>query len=224
MSKGIAKAFSVALLIVPIGGCDIDAGPRETQAIDASAPLAAEARYQVDPARNRVWLLSHEGVFLFEPSRPGRIALSLPDWVWVGTQYGCLPDLALGPRGEAVITSNIVPTLWRVDPDTLAVSVHRPVLDADDDKDVGFSALVYSREHGAFFAASYSHGSLWKIDPRFESAQKVSLSAPLREACGLALRARGLCARTPHRSWTVELAPHGRSAYIGAASCADRPF
>lgn len=215
MSKGIAMAVSIAVLMVPLGGCDIDAAPQQTQ-----ASPAPKARYQVDAARNRVWLLSDEGVFLFEPSRPERIALSLPDWVWVGADYGCPPDLALGPRGEAVITSNVVPTLWRIDPDTLVVSVHRLALDADDDKDIGFSGLVYSREHAAFFAASHSHGSLWRIDPRLERAQKIPLSGGIPGACGLAVYARGLCARTAQGGWRVELAPHGRSAYVGAAPCA----
>jgi hypothetical protein len=234
MSNGIATAFFLAVLILSIGGCNIGAAPRQTEAVATSAPPAPQARYQVDPARNRVWFLSHEGVFLFELSKPGRIALTLADWVWVGARYGCLPDLALGPSGEAVITSNVLPTLWRVDADTLAVSVHRLALDADGDKDVGFSGLVYSREHAAFFAASYSHGSLWRIDSRLESAQKVRLSAAIPQACGLALRAHGpryqgskligLCARTAHGGWRVDFAPDGRSAYVGAAPCAERPL
>jgi hypothetical protein len=229
MKNGIATALSTAILLAPIGGCDISAAPRWGEAPAVAAPLAPKARYQVDAARNRVWFLSHEGVFLFEPSQPERRALALPDWISAGTQYGCMPDLALGPRGEVVITSNVVPTLWRIDPDTLAVSVHRLGLDADGDKDIGFSGLVYSAEHQAFFAASYSHGSLWKIDSRLERAQKVSLSAGLPGVCGLALGVRGnqfaasrpigLCARTAQRGLRVEFAPDGRSAYVGVSPC-----
>ena len=154
MSNGVATAFILAGLIAPLGGCDIGAMSRQAQAPSINAPLAPQARYQVDSVRNRAWSLSPEGVFLVELSKPGKIAIALPGWVWASEPYGCLPDLAVGPRGEAVITSNVVPTLWRIDPDTLAVSVHRLALDADNDKDVGFSALVYSREHEAFFAAS----------------------------------------------------------------------
>jgi streptogramin lyase len=112
----------------------------------------------------------------------------LPGWVWAGAPYGCLPDLALGPRGEAVVTSNVLPTLWRIDPDSLAVSVHALALDADDDKDVGFTGLVYSPQHGAFFAASHAHGSLWRIDPQLRTARKMPLSASNPQPCGLALR------------------------------------
>ena len=102
------------------------------------------------------------------------------------------------------------------------MTVHPLVLDADTDKDVGFSALAYSAQHGAFIAASYAHGSLWRIDSLLERAQKISLSAPIREACGVAVRPRGsqsalsrladVCVHTPHGGWSVILAPDWRSA------------
>jgi hypothetical protein len=85
--------------------------------------------------------------------------------------------LALGPKGEAVITSNVISTLWRVDPETRAVSAHPLELDADKDKDVGFSGLIYSPEHAAYFAVSDSHGTLWKIDASLTSAEKISFAA-----------------------------------------------
>ena len=108
------------------------------------------------------------------------------------------------------------------------MSVHPLALDADTDKDVGFSGLVYSPQHGAFLAASHL-GSLWRIDPLFTKAQKIPLSAPLPEACGLALQPRSaqpalnravdLCVRTPHGGWSVRFAPDARSAYVSAVPC-----
>lgn len=180
-----------------------------------------EVRYQIDSARNRIWVLTDDGVSLYDVKAPKRTAISLPDWVWVDKTYGCLPDLALGPEGEAVITSNVVPTLWRVDPESLAVTVHPLALDADTDKDVGFSGLAYSAEHGAFFAVSYAHGSLWRIDALYTRAQKIELSEPIRTACGLAVRPRGartggLCVRTAEEVWDLDLAPSQRSAYVTA--------
>jgi len=73
----------------------------------------------------------------------------LPGWLYAGEPYGCAPDLALGPKGEALISSDVVPVLWRVDPETLAVTQHTPWLDADADKDIGFTALAFSREQDA---------------------------------------------------------------------------
>jgi hypothetical protein len=230
------RVFSLAIFIVSIGGCDFGAAPRQAAkaAHDWRQLQLPDGRYQIDRERNRVWLLTQEGVFVYDLSRPERIALSLPDWILVDTSYACPPDLALGPRGEAVITSNVLPTLWRIDPDSLAVSVHPLVLDADTDKDVGFSGLVYSAQHGAFLAASYAHGSLWRIDPLFNVAQKIPLSAPIPEPCGLAVRSRSsqqalgrladLCVRTPHGGWSVVLARDLRSAYVSGVPCTDRPW
>jgi hypothetical protein len=228
-------AFVLALSIVSIGGCDLGAAPQQTPKALSDAPHSQppNVRYQVDPARSRLWLLTHAGVFVYDVSRPERVAVSLPGWVTVGAPYSCLPDIALGPKGEALVTSNSVPTLWRIDPDTLAVSVHPLALDADTNKDVGFSGLAYSPQHGAFLAASYHHGSLWRIDPRLKRAQKIPLSAPIPQACGLAVRPRSaqqalgrladLCVLTPHGGWSVIFAPSWRSAYVSAAPCTDLP-
>lgn len=188
---GKLRTFSFVGLMVVSGGCD-------TRAVPPPVPLAAspvdaprfevpDARHQTDPARNRVWSLTHEGVFLQDRAAPEKIVkLHIPGWHWAGAPYGCLPDLALGPRGEAVVTSDVLPTLWRIDPETLAVSVHPLALDADTDKDVGFTSLTYSSRHGAYFAASGIHGSLWKIDPQLGRAQKIALAGPVSKTCALA--------------------------------------
>lgn len=185
-----------------------------------------EVRYQVDPARNRIWVLTDDGVSLYDVMARKAIPISLPEWVRVDKAYGCLPDLALGPKGEAVITSNVIPTLWTVHPETLAVTVHPLALDADADKDVGFSGLAYSAEQGAFFAVSYAHGSLWRIDPLFRRAQRIDLPEPVRGGCGLAVRPRvvqqnirrlgGLCVRTAREVWELDFAPSQRAAYVRA--------
>jgi hypothetical protein len=48
---------------------------------------------------------------------------------------------------------------------------------------VGFSGLAYSAKHGAYFAASRSQGSFWKVDTLLRRAQKTSLAQPQAEAC-----------------------------------------
>ena len=111
------------------------------------------------------------------------ITLPLPGWQWAGAPYGCLPVLALGPRGEVVVTSDVLPKLWRVDPETLAVTVHAPALDERADRDVGFSALSYSARHGAYFAVGSTPGSLWRIDPLLRRAQAAPLAAGAAPAC-----------------------------------------
>lgn len=230
---GILRALGFAGLMAVTGGCDSSAAlpPRPPQASVAPHGKAPEVRSQTDVARNRVWLLTRKGVFLQDRAASAQIVkLEIPGWIWVGAPYGSLPDLALGPKGEAVITSDVVPTLWRIDPETLAVSTHALELDADGGRDVGFAGLVYSSEYGAYFAVSHTHGSLWRIDPMLRRAQKVSLSEPVRDAFGLAVRPRvserkterlaGLCAYTVQGPRAIDLAPDQRFAYLRSTSCA----
>jgi hypothetical protein len=169
MLNGIfSKSQSVmAVLLISIGV----AGEPSAQSVSPILGL------QVDPTRDRIWILTRSGVDIYNfktQKRSGHV--SLPGWHWAGEPFGCSPELALGPRGEALISSDVVPTIWRVDPATLAVSRHELVLDEDADKDVGFSGLAYSAEQGVWFAASCFHGSLWRIDPSLRRAQKMSKS------------------------------------------------
>jgi hypothetical protein len=227
----VAKAAALLLLaasITSITACDSRA-PASQAAQGATAPTQAiQLRHRVDPARNRVWSLTPQGLFLHETAAGAKVAVNLPAWQWAGEPYGCVPDLALGPKGEAVVTSDVMPTLWRIDPESLAISVHSPQLDADVDQDVGFSAIAYSSAQSAWFAVS-SQGSLWRIDPLFRRAEKLALRDPLPKACGLAgssrsaslgrSRVTGLCLRTTEGTWVIDVFPDQRSAYARAAPC-----
>jgi hypothetical protein len=155
--------------------------------------------------------------------------IALPDWLWVGRQYACPPDLAIGPGGEAVISSNVVSMLWRIDPVTLAASKHDLAIIEDAGKDIGFAALAYSARQGAYFAVSPSQGSLWRVDPQLKRAQAIPLSVPLPKACGIAVPPHapawkanlynGLCVQTDKGSWVVNLAPDQRSGYARPGLC-----
>lgn len=159
------------------------------------AVLVSSSAVAENPART--WVIDAGEVYLEQAGKPRR-AVTLPEWQWARQPYACAPAVATGPRGEAVVTSNVLPILWKIDPDTLAVSVHRLELDADNDKDVGFSGLVYSERSGAYFAVSELKGSLWRIDPLLRRAQKMALAEPVRGGC----------------LGTVHLAPDQRSAHV----------
>jgi len=109
--------------------------------------------------------------------------LSLPGWLWVAEPWSCPPAAASGPVGELIVTSNVIPTLWRIDPRTMAVSLHELILDADADRDIGFSALVYSARQGSYFAVSSTDGALWRIDRELTHAHKVGTSPVRGFAC-----------------------------------------
>jgi len=230
MSNGIAPLSLLAASIIALSGCDgrvaSEQSPRTSSAVSES-----NVRYQVDAANGRIWWLTREGVYVHDAKMPQKVAVPIPGWQWAGEPYGCLPALALGPNGEALVTSDVESTVWKIDPDTLAVSRHVLAPDADVDKDVGYTGLVYSSEHAAFFAVSGLHGTLWKIDSALTRAQKVSLSAPLPRACGVAVRApqkaerlSRLCVRGKQGDWTVQLASDQRTASVRAAPCTDLPW
>jgi hypothetical protein len=66
----------ILVLAVVIAGCDLSAAPRnEQKRIYSASPVRDPGgRHQVDASRNRVWFLTKEGVFLYDASRPARVA------------------------------------------------------------------------------------------------------------------------------------------------------
>jgi hypothetical protein len=116
------------------------------------------------------WGITRDGV---EVRRQGEVVrVALPGWQWAGPPYGRMLALGTGPRGEVLVTSDVVPTVWRIDRRSLAVTVHPLALDADRDKDVGFTALVYSRGQGVYFGRGALDGICWRIDARLTEARK----------------------------------------------------
>lgn len=246
--RSAAKVFGVVAIAVAVAGCDSDAASKgiPQQKDGTSGELRVSSvenilpdwypsarpvlRVRIDAARGRLWVLTLQGVELYDiTTRRKEAQIALPDWVWVGERYSCPPDLAVGPRGEAMISSNVVPMLWRVDPVTLAASKHELALDEDKGSDFGFTGLVYSTQQGAFFAVSSFEGSLWRIDPQFRRAQNIPLSALLPRACGLAVRPGvsdrrvsrfvGFCVRADQGDRVVSLAPDQRSGYVRSGYC-----
>ena len=129
------------------------------------------------------WSLGRDGVFA--PGKAGAQLVELPGWQWAAEPYTCAPALAVGPRGEALVTSNVVPTLWKVDPRTHRVTAHPLSLDADHEKDVGFSALRYVAAEDAWIAFSATQGSTWRIDAGLTRAQKLAENPAWRTKCAI---------------------------------------
>lgn len=184
--RSAASILGVVAMMIAAAGCSSIPASNGTAEVNWSErPLL---RSQVDAARDRIWVLTPAGIALYEASTGEQIAdVPLPEWIWAGKKYACSPDLAVGPDGEAVISSNAIPTLWRVDPVTLVASKHDLAIEDNTGRDIGFTSLAYSAQHGAYFASSPSQGSLWRIDLLLRRAQSVSLFAPLSKACGLAV-------------------------------------
>jgi hypothetical protein len=179
--KNATAVIVAAVSLAALTGCDSQAEP------NASLML----RYQVDAGRDRSWWLTRDGVLLHSAAQPKKV-ISLPGWLWAADPH-CPPDLTLGPNGEAVVSSNVVPILWRIDSHTLAVTVHELQLDSDTGRDVGFVALAYSAEQAAFFAYSEDQRSVWRIDRQLQRASKVSDTDFSRLRSARSASVRGPC-------------------------------
>ena len=198
------------------------------QAIAISSMLAAASalageplRTVQDASRNRVWVVERDAIYLHDGAQKTRF--ELPGWVYVSDAYACAPNVAVDAHGAAVVTSNVVPVVWRVDPVKAQVTRHELVLDADADKDVGFTGLAYAPDQDVFFAVSAIYGTLWRIDPLLRRAQKIPVSAPLADACGLAVertRTRRTVVLCVEGMRTIHLAPDQRYGYVFARRCA----
>jgi hypothetical protein len=226
---------SLATLSFAFAGCD--GSPKLASAEPARVPSSAAPprwhdgelpalRFQLDAARNQLWILDGAGVDVFDVTeRLHKRRIAIPGWIWVDEPYSCTPDLALEPSGVALVSSNVLPTLWRIDPETFAVRRYELALDADPDKDVGFTGLAFA-EHGTLLAVSGIQGSLWRVDLWRGRAEKIELSRPVRGACGLAIRPAGriaqpltLCVPGVGKAWQIRLSPDLRRGYVVDGPC-----
>ena len=228
------SALAVASLLLAVAGCD--SSIRVPISSPTPAALNGADRYEARPgvlrarqdsARGRIWALHADGVDLYDARSDQKLrAIALPEWVWADELHSCPPDLAVGPEGEVIVSSNVVPVLWRIDPTSFVVSRHELAVLEDKGREVGFSGVTYSARQGAFFGVNGLDGSLWRIDLALRRAQPIPLSSPISRACSVSAksgvagaRLGTLCVQAEERAWTVHLAPDYRSGYAHAGSC-----
>lgn len=145
-------------------------------------PKAELQVLRADAAGNRLWVLDEDAVTVYDNTNGRRLRrVMLPDWVVAGPGDSCPPSLALDASGAAFVSSNVVPVLWRVDPRRFQVTRIALELDADADKDVGFTSMSFSQD-GALLAAGATFASAWRIDVGSGRASKVA-SSPAPGAC-----------------------------------------
>lgn len=172
----LALAFAAAL-----AGCNADPSSTVQTTYIASDAL----RMRTDVQRGRAWVLGRQTVSVHESLGGRELArVALPGWLFVDPDIACPPDLALDAAGDAYISSNVVPVLWRIDGQTFEVTRIELVLDADHGRDVGFSTLSAVGE-GRLLAASTVAGSLWAVDLRAATAAKLLAFKPQAAVCEL---------------------------------------
>ena len=176
--------FRIVVASLLIASC---VGARSMAQSDAppwpEAPTAL--RIQVDPQEGRAWVLNHDAVYLYDIA-PRQLVkrIDLPGWIVVSEDFSCPPDLTLTPSGGALVTSNVVPTIWEIDSESLVVRIHPLSLDVDNEKEVGFTGLAYGRTGEDLFGISAMHGSVWRIDLARNKAYKMPFSRQVADACG----------------------------------------
>ena len=142
-------------------------GPRMEEALPA-------LRVQVDTPRNLAWVLNRDAVYVYAlPKKTLIKRIELPGWLVAGKAFSQASDLALAPNGAALVTSNVVPTIWEINPEDMTVRQHRLSLNADNDKDVGFTGLAFGPDGRDLIGTSSMLGSAWKLDLDAGTAHKL---------------------------------------------------
>ena len=182
------KVLAVLAMIASLPACESGgtlAGIRESDA----TPIASGSiiRQRSDPARGRHWVLTKDGLDVYDSVQRRKLAhLKVPGYHWLQEVFACAPDLALDPKGAIVITSNAMTTLWRVDPESLAITRHELVVEPETGKDFGFTSLTYSSSRGAYYGVASFDGTVWRIDPQLQGAREPAFNHSFAKACGQA--------------------------------------
>jgi hypothetical protein len=171
------------MALIAITGC----GGNEQSPRSAAAEYGYDAREALrirsDAARSRHWVLTLEGVRVYDTRTKALIReVALPGWSIA--RILCHPDLALDRAGSALVSSNIEPGLWRIDGKSFEVSVREIRLNEREKWDVGFGAMAFSAE-GTLFATTYRGGTLWRVDIQNGDARIVRAYPGLLKTCEL---------------------------------------
>ncbi|MGH8745042.1 MAG: hypothetical protein ACREUK_00955 [Burkholderiales bacterium] len=76
-----------------------------------------------------------------------------------------------------------MPVMWRIDPETLAVTRHELRLDTGQNKDVGFTILRYVPARRAYLGIDRLRGTIWRIDGDLKEAHLTALEIPRIKDC-----------------------------------------
>ena len=141
--------------------------------LDAPRNGSNEAlRVRLDTARNRLWVLSLDHVYVYDGAGQHLIhRIALPPWSVAN--FACDPDLALDRSGTAYISHNAEARLWQIDANSFQLKEHVLRLPNGDHREIGFGGLTFAGD-STLFGVATSGGALWRINLADLSAYEVS--------------------------------------------------
>ena len=184
-------------------------------------------RVKVDAARNRLWVLALEHVYVYDITGKQLIRrVVLPHRSVAG--FVCAPDMALDRSGSAFISSNVESRLVKIDAEDFGIKAQEITLRAGANRDIGFGALAFAAD-GALFALTAHEGSLWRIDAATLNASEVELSERMLGVCTLTaprqsfqsaqLRAVVLCAAADKNVRHIVISPDFTRGHVSTEKC-----
>ena len=181
MRHGIVGGWLILMFAVPLmaGRADSAENRLDSYGLGESNTL----RVATDTAGGRLWALGLDEVRVYDTITKKLIRqIALPNWSVNGAVCG--PGLALDRSGSAFISSNVQPTLLRIDADSFALKVHEISLEGKEQWEIGFGAIAFNAD-GALYAITSSANSLWKIDVARASASMIDRYYPPPKTCAL---------------------------------------
>lgn len=140
--------------------------------------LAAER----DVTRSRHYVLEGGTVSVYTNAGAILRRVDLPAAVFAHLPYACSPAMIVDRAGAVIISSNVLPVPWRIDPNAFTVRRYELQLDLGNELEVGVTGLAAANEEGIVLAYTGLSGSLWRVELSSGKATKINLSRPF--GCG----------------------------------------
>jgi hypothetical protein len=147
-------------------------------ALPCAAAPAGDIRVRRDELHARIWVLRADALYLYpyDSQAPAR-RFTLPRWIYVISRSACEPDLLVEAGGTVIVSSNIMPSLWRVDPEASSAIELELEAQPQTTRELGFTALRWAGP-GALHARGSLDRSRWLIDLPNRSATKLEGAVP----------------------------------------------
>jgi hypothetical protein len=141
----------------------------------AREEAAQQLRVISDPAHGRRWVLGWGAAYAYDTAT-GQLIRRVPlsGASLSGARGLRRPDMVLSRSGAVIVSSNVEPVLWRIDPERFEVSRIDIVVDSDKDKDFGFTALSWISDEKTLYAMSTVAATQWRIDLDTATATKLT--------------------------------------------------